>query len=139
MTDKRLMERLKSKDGTRRNYQSNIFELTQSVKGYLFRLLNTRQGSAAVQDFGVPDISDLPGGFATPETRLISRLISSAIEKYEPRLQDVDVSFTGAGKKNLTLCFELKGTMMCNGQKTALIFRTDLGSNGMFTIEEKEA
>jgi len=133
------MERLKSENGTLRNYTSNIFELTQSVKDYLFRLLNTRQGSAAIKDFGVPDISDLPGGIATPETRLISRLISSTIEKYEPRLQDVDVSFTGAGKENLILCFELKGTIICNGQKTGLIFRTDLGSNGMFTIEEKEA
>jgi len=75
-------------------------ELRESVRREVGRLLNTRCSIPAhrfddrvrtVLDYGVPDVSSLSPQSPTDQ-RLLARILSQAIETFEPRLRNVQVT-----------------------------------------------
>lgn len=107
--EKRLIERLIQQDQIENRPQKGSVEmLLESVLDHLKRILETRQGTVLIAtDYGTPEFSNLPGNFVSPETEKIQQTIKNTIEKYEPRLSDVTISFEGSSKSDLTIQFRI--------------------------------
>lgn len=87
-----LFERLRSPEGTTaRTLQEDTGAQMQSILRNLMRILNARSGQAPAQmDFGIPSPSDIATGY--PESlNTLQKTIRQCIERYEPRLKDVQV------------------------------------------------
>ncbi len=137
MRENRLLERLITNDypDDNRHQTSDLDRLVTSVTRHIQRILNTRQGSALIDpEFGIPDFSNLPGDFASPETEALAETIQKAVEKYEPRLQDVAVNFEGTVTNALSISFHLSGTIFHKKKKVPIVLRTDVSSDNTFKI-----
>jgi len=135
MGEKRLIERLVSRSDLQENRESKEI-LTDSVINYLSRLLNTRWGTVLIDpEYGLPDFSELPGNFASPETEAVRQLICNTIEKYEPRLKNVEVIFKGSSDDNFSICFGISGTIVQQEQRIPLRLLTRLSPGHNVSIE----
>ncbi|MEY4508361.1 MAG: type secretion system needle hub protein TssE [Pseudomonadota bacterium] len=102
-----------------------------AVLVHLSTLLNTRQGSSALDlTYGLPDITDfthnIPG--AIP---LLERLIVDAIQRYEPRLSHVQVRSSTVHTDALSLSFEVSAQLVGGG---SLRFQTTLSAGGQVSV-----
>ncbi len=137
MREERLLERLIINDCSegKRHQTSDMDRLIASVTNHIKRILNTRQGTVLVDpEFGIPDFSNLPGDFASPETEALADTIQKAVEKYEPRLQDVAVTFEGSISNALSINFSLSGTIIHEKKRIPIVLRTDVYSDNTFEI-----
>ncbi len=92
--------------------QDDIQAKLVSVQQHLLRLFNTRQGSLQhMPDYGLPDLNhiyqDLPHS-----TINLSEHLSQLIEKYEPRLTDVEVSEHKDKDKDYILAFDVYANLI---------------------------
>ncbi len=109
--------------------------LIASVTEHLRRIFNTRRGTVLTDpEYGLPDFSELPGDFASPETDALGETIRGLAEKYEPRLTDVTITFEGASQDELSLCFSLSGTIVHEEERIPLHLLTRMVSDGKFEI-----
>jgi type VI secretion system protein len=104
-----------------------------SITAHLRHLLNTRQGdSEAAPDYGVPDFTDylhnFPGGLSDMQVA-----IQTAIEKYEPRLNQVSVKPVSLSPHALTLQFEVRARLAASPSDTAT-FATHVYRGGRVSI-----
>ena len=103
--------------------------LIDAIGQHLNIMLNTRQGtSQTVPDFGTIDFSDIARGYES-----ISRVqddLRRSIEKYEPRLKDVQVSFSPGEGEPFTLHFDIEGSVVTGDDERPTVFRSSIGSNG---------
>jgi type VI secretion system protein len=86
-----------------------------SIMDHLNRMFNTREGSVAhLSDYGLPDVSDvyrrMPDGIEE-----LQEAIKKAIEKYEPRLENVRVVQADSEGKGSRLAFILSGELKGGG------------------------
>ncbi len=137
----RLLERLinrhraQNDDLTQAPAQTDEQRLVRSVTDHLLRILNTRQGTAPADPaFGIPDLSDLPGEFASPETERIRQIIAKAVERYEPRIKEVEVSFEGSTEADLALRFSLSGIIVHEERRIPLRLLTRMMADSQFEI-----
>jgi type VI secretion system protein len=103
----------------------------EAVLAHLSALLNTRQGSSALdREYGLPDIIDIthniPAGIP-----VLQRMIVCAIQRYEPRLTRVVVRSSTIHKDALSLSFEVSALLVGGG---ALRFETKISSGGHVSI-----
>ncbi|UKV13878.1 type VI secretion system baseplate subunit TssE [Thalassospiraceae bacterium SW-3-3] len=78
-----------------------------SIKGNLLRVLNSRAGgSASTQGFGLADFNDASVGSADM-LRIVANDIRKVIELYEPRVNNVSVSFDRKQESGLELFFQI--------------------------------
>jgi type VI secretion system protein len=101
------------------------------VLAHLSMLLNTRQGSSALdREYGLPDIidvtHDIPAGIP-----VLQRMIVHAIQRYEPRLTHVLVRSSAIHADALSLSFEVSAQLVGGG---ALRFETTISSGGQVSI-----
>ncbi len=112
----------------------------RSIINYLKKVLNTRQGSVPVaDDFGMPDITNFQGDDITTAAKEIESIISQVIQKYEPRLQNVHVSFVPHEANMMSLRFKLEAEMIGSREKEGaipVVFETVVTSEGMVKLEE---
>lgn len=79
-----------------------------SVQAHVARILNTRRGTVAIDlEYGIPDVSNLPGDFSSPKTDALTEDICLTIEKFESRVKGVQVRFLGRIPNKLALRFSL--------------------------------
>lgn len=140
--DQRLLERIgRAEDGglvraEERATQADPNRLRASVIAHLRRILNTRQGSVAIDpDYGIPDFSQLPGSFAPPEAKRIEREIAAAVKRYEPRIHSVEVRFNGAPAQGSSMGFTLRATIEHEGRALDLDLATGVGADGAVSLE----
>lgn len=92
-------------------------------------MLNTRQGnSQTVPDYGTADFSDVTRGYQS-----VSKLqddIRRTIEKYEPRLRNVQVNFTPMDEDPFAMHFDIAATVVIDDTEIPAVFRSTVGSNG---------
>lgn len=114
-------------DGTSIHTVSENGVSIRSIQDHLSRLLNARQGVLShLPDYGLPDIAELYGDL--PYTvRSLQKAIAVCIEKFEPRLIDVEIVSLPDDKAKAVLIFEIRATLL-NGQRT--VFETYLMSEG---------
>lgn len=97
-------------------------EMIASIRTHLETMLNSRHhGSLTVPDYGTSDLSDLFRGHESVE--LIQREISRSIERYEPRLTDVEVAFVER-EDSLGLHFDIVATIVTDDEESPAVFRT---------------
>ena len=110
MHEDRLLERIgnlerEPADRTRRD----ISFILQSITGHLRRILNTHRGSALIaEDYGMPEFTQFHGEDVTHFRERIAAAIRDTIQKYEPRLESVRVSYAPETDKDLLLRFRLE-------------------------------
>ncbi|OGP97592.1 MAG: type VI secretion protein [Deltaproteobacteria bacterium RBG_19FT_COMBO_52_11] len=134
MREERLLERIQTweREPARRG-KEDPRRIVDSVLRHLQRILNTKQGNVPIaEDYGVPDFSDflnaLPGS-----VREIEKTIRQAIQKYEPRLSAVRVSFIPQEEDPLSLRFQIFARLAAEA-KTQVFFETVLDSDGKIDI-----
>jgi type VI secretion system protein len=75
-------------------------EVVASIMHHLQKILNTRQGSAPIDDdYGMPDFTDLAMTFSPESVKRLARSIKYVINKYETRMRDVVVEATPKGEQ----------------------------------------
>lgn len=135
MREARLLERIRTweKDPARRE-REDPRRVIDSVLLHLHRILNTKQGNVPIaEDYGVPDFTDLL--YSYPESvRDIERTIRSAIQKYEPRLKAVKVTFIPQDADLLSLRFQI-AARLSSESKTQVFFETVVDSDGKIEIK----
>jgi type VI secretion system protein len=135
MREERLLERLRTweREPTRRS-REDTRRIVDSVLRHLQRILNTKQGNVPIaEDYGVPDFTDLL--YSYPESvKEIERTIRLAIQKYEPRLKAVRVSFTPQEEDLLSLRFQI-AARLSGESKAQVFFETVVDSDGKITLK----
>jgi type VI secretion system protein len=135
MREARLLERIRTweRDPARRE-REDPRRVIESVLLHLHRILNTKQGNVPIaEDYGVPDFTDLL--YSYPESvRDIERTIRSAIQKYEPRLKAVKVTFIPQDADLLSLRFQI-AARLSSESKTQVFFETVVDSDGKIEIK----
>ncbi|MDR1396040.1 MAG: type VI secretion system baseplate subunit TssE [Deltaproteobacteria bacterium] len=129
----RLLERIRQPRSPKAGLKTRE-ALTASLEAYLFRLLNTHQGSSAsAPDFGLPDLGSLAGDSDLETLREMSRILTEVIAKYEPRLKNPQVS-QAPGRQTGVLEFTLSGTIELGSEQQALSFSTSIHPDGQITV-----
>lgn len=69
--------------------------VVKSVIGYVGKILNTRRGSTVLgNDFGIPDFTGMGVSFSADDIPHLENEIATFIERCEPRLKQVSVTFS---------------------------------------------
>jgi type VI secretion system protein len=138
MREKRLLERLRAVElNPDLRGESDPVVAIQSVLGHVVKILNTRQGSAPIaQDFGVPDFTAIASSFGMESVAQIEEAITRVIQKYEPRLAEVRVSFEPQSDKSFSLAFKLVARLAGEGRQTPVVFETILNPDGRIMVME---
>lgn len=110
-------------------------KLQQSVLRHLSKLLNTRQGSSLLaRDYGVPDYTSLTTAPSAKNMAIIAQSISEVVQRYEPRLANIDVNFVEDPDEPTKMMFSLSGTIAADDSRNEVIFNTVLDPTGKITL-----
>lgn len=85
------------------------------------------------EDYGVPDFTTLLEGYPN-SLRAFERSIRETIQKYEPRLKGVRVSFISSDEDLLSLRFQITGKLETEAHKDPVFFESVVGSDGKISI-----
>ncbi len=135
MREERLIERIRirEKDPARR-VTEDPKKVIDSVLKYLQKILNTRRGSVLIaEDFGIPDFTDFLRAHADG-LRDVEKSIRQTIEKYEPRLTNVQVEFIPQEEDVLSLSFQIVGKLAGEHKDQSVVFESQMGSDGKISI-----
>lgn len=128
MPDERLLERIQNigKKGVATRTDTK-YRCIDSILSHLQRILNTRQGSVLLAgDYGIPDFLDFLR--THPESvHQMERSIGSTVEKYEPRLSEVTVTYQPE-EDSLSLRFRIVATLTSESRKVC--FQTLVDGSG---------
>ena len=106
-----------------------------SVMRHLQKILNTRQGSAPIDDdYGMPDFTDLAVTFSTESVKDLSRSIKKVINKYEPRLSGIRVEAMPLGEHVLELHFKIEGKLKIDQAEVPVAFDTYVSPDGRIQL-----
>lgn len=136
MFEERLLERIANleteKDTSRATAAARALA---SVMGHLQKMLNTRRGSVSIApDYGMPDFTNFPGESMSDTCRRMTVIIKDFVEKYEPRLANVRISFDPDENNALSLRFRLEGVLVREGGIPVML-ETVVDSSGKVVIE----
>lgn len=112
------------------NTSQNVEELAESILLNLKKMLNTRQGGPLIQpeDYGMIDITDASSRF--PDSIVdVQKSIRTAIERYEPRLRNVQVEHIGTGADLQTLTFKITA-QLADSKRDSVYFETVIDPTG---------
>ncbi len=129
-----LFERLMRPDPGQRTMQEDTNALMRSILHNLQQILNTRQGSAAAQmELGILTPTEIAYNFPDSITQ-VQRAIRECIEKYEPRLTAVEVSYIEDSDDPLSLRFQITGKLATSKYQTMMSFDTVVDSAGQINL-----
>jgi type VI secretion system protein len=114
----------------------NTETLAESILDHLKKMLNTRQGNSRTQpdDYGMIDITEVSSRF--PESvRDVEKAIRVAIERYEPRLRNVQVEHVEVGENLLTLKFKITAQIVATRGRDAIAFETVVEPTGQVRLD----
>ena len=111
-------------------------DLTASVLRHLQKILNTRQGSAPIDDdYGMPDFTDLAANFSSESVRDVARSIKQVVNKYEPRLSSVVIEGAPQGEHILELHFKIDGKLKTgDNSEVPVAFDTFVSPDGRIQV-----
>ena len=110
----------------------------EAVLEHLDLLLNTRQGSVGhLSDYGLPDISEVYQSF--PQSiEMLRRAIKNTIEKYEPRLENVQVRTVDPGdveRDAFRATYQVTGYIAAGDGRSKVRFNTTVSDTGKTSVE----
>ena len=108
----RLFERLAAPDNSGGDAaETGLAEVVESIKRHLVELLNSHPGhSECAPELGLLDFNDATIGALDLE-RNIERAIRHCIERFEPRVRQVEVASLPRGSDLLQLRFQIHATV----------------------------
>jgi len=125
----RLSTRRREKAGSR-----TVSDEAASILHHLQRLLNARRGHAAAQmDYGIPDPYEVLHGQGDAIGQM-AKAIKASIEKFEPRLTDVQVRYVANTDDVLSLRFQIVGQLAKSKDQAPVVFDTHVGHSGRIKI-----
>lgn len=131
----RLLERIEL--GESKNCYEKVVShkhLIESIHLHLADLLNTHAGNAMIDnEYGLPDFNDVLSN-NTNLVRNIQQNIRTSIEKFEPRLKNVEVHYRQDNHNPLQLGFGIGGEVMHNGGKVPMSINIFMGVDGQFNV-----
>ncbi len=136
MREQRLLERITAWDKhPERRSREDSGKVIDSVLVHLQRILNTRRGSVQIaEDYGLPDFTDIIHNY--PESiRDLERSIRHMIQKYEPRLSQVRVSFIPQEEEMLSLSFKIVARLEMENEKVPVLFESQVDTSGKVRIK----
>ncbi|MCB1042672.1 MAG: type VI secretion system baseplate subunit TssE [Acidobacteria bacterium] len=115
--------------------------LVESIQSNLVQVLNTRQGMVAhIADFGLPDIhyvySSLPKSLDS-----LGLEIKKVLEKYEPRLEKLNVRFVEKANDTFRATYHITGEVREGSKVSKITFQTEVlrdGSADAFVVNQYE-
>lgn len=130
-----LFERLVSPDPAgERRVKVDEGELKESIRKHLQHLLNSRHGgSPSAPDYGTPEFDTLFRGGRGPDGTF-ARELAQCIMKYEPRLREVEVSFSGDHHEPFRLRFDIRALMVANEESVPTVFRSTVETSGKVQV-----
>jgi type VI secretion system protein len=134
--ERSLLDRVRDPDaGEARRIHGNTARLAESVLENLRRLLNSRHGHALAQeDYGIPDLTEVVHNY--PESIAgMRRAIRQAIEKYEPRLERIQIRHVSNDDDPFALRFEIKARLVTEERKSSIWFETRVDTSGEVHIK----
>ncbi|MGF1696324.1 type VI secretion system baseplate subunit TssE [Vibrio lamellibrachiae] len=131
----RFLERIELGE-PKRSYEKVVshHDLIESVRIHLADLLNTHSGNAMIDgDYGLPDFNDV---LSTNNNlvRHIQKNIHSTIERFEPRLRNIEVNYREDEHNALNLGFGICGEVFHNGGKVPMAIDVYMGTDGQFNV-----
>ncbi|MDR2339352.1 MAG: type VI secretion system baseplate subunit TssE [Deltaproteobacteria bacterium] len=133
----RLLERLRAVERGEARSGNEMEALTASLEKHLVFILNTHQGtSQSAPDFGMPDFVSIMGNSDLDNIRELTQIITDVIEKYEPRIGNVEVGFNQSTKDTGVLDFTLNCSMIVNGVRRDLFFNTLITPDGSVRVRK---
>lgn len=136
MREERLLERISTwKREPGRREREDARRITDSILYHLQRILNTKRGNVPIaEDYGVPDFTDLFHSY--PESlRDLEKSIRQTIQKYEPRLTAVRVSFIPQEEDLLSLRFQIVAKLATAERKNSVLFETIVDADGKVSVK----
>lgn len=136
MKEERLLDRIRTweTDPARRGVEDPR-RLNDSILLHLQRILNTRQGNVPIaDDYGVPDFTEYLK-FGAAYAGELEKFLRSTIQKYEPRLKGVRVSFVAQEEDRLNLRFQVVAKLADNA-RLQMQFETTIGSDGKIRLKD---
>ncbi len=132
-----LLERLARPEAAGdRTAREDPSEVVRSVLRNLHRILNARLGHAPAQpDLGTPAPSDIVR--AGPEAiGWIGEALRACIEKYEPRLEGVEVIPVEGGGEALSLHFQVTARLAGGREAMPVSFDTTVDPSGRIRVRD---
>jgi type VI secretion system protein len=118
-------------DGRRLETVSREEHALMSVVTHLNHLLSTRRGALLhMPDYGLPSISEIYRDMPDSVVDL-QRAIKTTVERFEPRLKRVHVTYKETDRLNMRLVFLLAGELQ-NGQRVE--FQTVFSSHELVNV-----
>ena len=134
--ERNLLERLADpRAGTALTTAENTQHLADSILRHLQQMLNTRQGHAPTQpEYGMPDVTEFI--HTLPDmVNEVRRAIRNSIEKFEPRLRNVDVVYVPSEENRLNLRFEITAELVTQKEEASVWFETSVSPSGHIEIK----
>lgn len=131
-----LLERLRSGAGpSSHTAVENTNALVRSVQANLARILNAREGHAPAQmDYGVPCPSDVVHDYPH-SIGVMQRRIKDSLEKYEPRLKDIEVIHIENENGGLVLRYQVQGRLATSETESWITFLTQMDPSGRISLK----
>ena len=128
-----LFERLGG-ETQQRSGLSREASILASVAAHLAKMLSTRAGSVqTLPDYGLPDLNDMRLSLHDALTQA-REAIEEFIERYEPRLSQVQVTALPNDGDSLRLAFSLQGWLEVEGIKRQVSFTAHLDGSGQVKV-----
>jgi type VI secretion system protein len=138
MREHRLLDRIRHMGkNPHRGVTQDPQQMIHSIQQHLQRILNTRMGSALIaEDYGVPDFTNFMSTFPDSQ-RGIERSLRQTIQKYEPRLQGVRVTFFPRKEDDpLSISLQITARLVSKGHKESVLFTSVVDADGRIRMQE---
>lgn len=138
MREERLLERVRNgeRDSSRRGAEDPQ-RIGDSVLEHLRRILNTRQGCVPIaDDYGVPEFTEYLH-LGAEAYRELEKVLRTTIQKYEPRLKGVRVSFIPEEEDRLALHLQFQVVAkLASDPRLQVQFQTSIDGNGQVRMKD---
>ncbi|MBW2733860.1 MAG: type VI secretion system baseplate subunit TssE [Deltaproteobacteria bacterium] len=133
MSSRTLLERIEDPEpADMRHLVEDEAQLFDSIRRQLQRMLNSRRGTAsATPKYGTTDFSGLLRAASSLDTIRDEMLESIAL--YEPRLREVEVSFS-PGEDTFAMVFDVSARVITAEGELPTVFRSVVGANGQVKV-----
>lgn len=134
--ERSLLERLSDPTGYRPlTVEENTQELADSILRHLRNMLNTKQGHSLTQpEYGMPDVTEFIQNL--PEmVEVVQRGIRNSIEKFEPRLRNVTVTYVPSQDIATNIRFEITAELVTERDEASVWFETAVTPTGQIEIK----
>lgn len=139
MANIRFLERLKAvQRGEDRSGFNDINAVLRSVVAHVGKLLNTRKGSCVLDDeFGIPDFTSIGVSYSRDDIPQIEREIAQFVERCEPRLSGVKVTYAPDPAEPFSVNFILDAGLIIAANETLPIkLMTRINPSGKVSVSD---